>query len=340
MNWILSYLTGRSQFVQINDKHSDSVNIQFGVPQGSILGPVLFNLLVNDLPNNHECSCFQYADDTTLYDHCSPRNLSACSNRMEATMSQLESWASQSNLLMNGDKTKQMLLTTPHMSKVHNLGEFIPSLSVGGQVVEKVKTFKLLGTWINENLKWSDNVKHVLLSCYGVLSTLRKIRNLAPQNVKKQLAECLVLSKLQFNDIVCYPLPMYLQKKIQKVQNCAASFVVNRYATEEDVLKLGWLPTKERTELDLLRATHHAMYNPSWPEYLKVEKREPKRLLRSSKAPLLVVPLTKGTAFQDSISRLFNELPAEIRSCSELPSYIRQVKDILKERAKERIHCS
>jgi hypothetical protein len=66
----------------------------------------------------------------------------------------------------------------------HNLGEFIPSLSVGGQVVEKVKTFKLLGTWINENLKWTDNVKHVLLSCYGVLSTLRKIRNLAPQNVK------------------------------------------------------------------------------------------------------------------------------------------------------------
>ena len=61
---------------------------------------------------------------------------------------------------------------------------------------------------------------------------------MAPQNVKKQLAECLVLSKLQFNDIVCYPLPMYLQKKIQKVQNYAASFVVNRYATEEDVLKV------------------------------------------------------------------------------------------------------
>ena len=58
--------------------------------------------------------------------------------------------------------------------------------------------------------------------------------------------------------------------------------VVNRYATEEDVLKLGWLPTKERTELNLLRASHHAMYNPSWPEYLKVEKREPKRLLKGN----------------------------------------------------------
>ena len=58
------------------------------------------------------------------------------------------------------------------------------------------------------------------------------------------------------------------------------------------------------------------MYNPSWPEYLKVEKREPKRLLRSNKAPLLVVPLIKGT-FQDSISSLFNELPAKTRSCSD-----------------------
>ena len=181
------------------------------------------------------------------------------------------------------------------------------------------------------NLKWSDHVKHVLSLCYGVLSTLPKIRNLAQPHVKKQLAECLVLSKLQFNDIVCFPLPIYLKKKIQRVQNSAASFVVNHYATEEDVLKLGgWLPTKERTELNLLRTTHHAIYNPSWPEYFKVEKRESKRLLRSNKAPLLVVPLIKGT-FEDFISSLFNELPAQTRSCSDLPSYIRQVKDILKQ---------
>ena len=106
----------------------------------------------------------------------------------------------------------------------------------------------------------------MLSSCYGVLSSLRKICNLAQPQVKKQLAECLVLLKLQFNDIACFPLPIYLQKKIRKVQNSAASFVVNRYGTEEDVLKLGWLPTKERTELNLLRATYHAMYNPSWPE--------------------------------------------------------------------------
>ena len=258
---------------------------------------------------------------------------------MEAAMSQLESWASKSYLLINGDKTKQMLLTTSQMSKAHNIGEFAPTLFVGGQAIEKVKTLKLLGTWINENLKLSDHIKHVLSSCYGVSSTLRKIRNLAQPHVKKQLAECLVLSKLQFNDVVCFPLPIYLQKKIQKVQNSAASFVVNRYATEEDVLKLGWLPTKERTELNLLRATHHAMYNPSWPEYLKVEKREPKRLLRSNKAPLLVVPLIKGT-FQDSISSLFNEVPAQTRSCSDLSSYIRQVKNILKERATERTRCS
>ena len=137
---------------------------------------------------------------------------------MEATMSQLESWASESNLLMNGNKTKQMLLTTSQMSKAHNLGEFTPTLVVGGQAVEKVKTFKLLRTWINKNLK------HVLSSCYGVLSTLRKIRNLAQPHVKKQLAECLVLSKFQFNDIVCFPLPIYLQKKDSKSSELCSKF--------------------------------------------------------------------------------------------------------------------
>ena len=99
--------------------------------------------------------------------------------------------------------------------------------------------------------------------------------------VLSKVYERLVLNQLltYINQLNVLNTKIYLQKKIQKVQNSAASFVVNRYATEEDILELGWLPTKGRTELNLLRATDYAMYNPSWPKYLKVEKREPKRLL-------------------------------------------------------------
>ena len=147
-----------------------------------------------------------------------------------------------SNLLLNGEKTKQMLITTPQMSRVHGLGEIVPPIVAKGQNIERVTTFKLLGTCFNEHLKWSDHVKHVV-SCGSVLSTLRRVKNMTPQNIKKQIAESLVLSKLSYNDMVIYPLPVYLQKKIQRVQNATASFVNNHYCTEKDVVKLGWLPT-------------------------------------------------------------------------------------------------
>ena len=109
---------------------------------------------------------------------------------------------------------------------MHGLDAMVPDVTVKGQTLERVKEFKLLGTWISDNLKWTNHVKYLVSSCYSVLSTLRKLKNLAPFHVKKQLAESLILSKLDYNDAVCYLLP-------------AAGFVTNRYSSESDVLNLG-----------------------------------------------------------------------------------------------------
>ena len=100
---------------------------------------------------------------------------------------------------------------------------------------------------------------------------------MTPQERKKSLVQSLVLSKLNFNDTVSYPLPMFLQKKMQRVQNAAAGFVLNRYCSEEDVLKLGWLPTLENTQLNILKLGHRALYNNNWPEYLTLSRHNPSR---------------------------------------------------------------
>ena len=188
LDWVLNYLASRKQFVQVNDKQSELTDVLFGVPQGSILGPFLFNLYVNDLQSDctlsRKCPCFQYADDTTLYKHSTPKELSACEQEMKSAISSLEQWATGSNLLLNGKKTKQMLVTTQQMSRTHGLGEITPPLTVKDKTLERVRTFKLLGTWLNEHLKWSDQVKHLASSCYGVLATLRKIRNFMCGNSK------------------------------------------------------------------------------------------------------------------------------------------------------------
>ena len=199
-----------------------------------------------------------------------------------------------------------MLITMPQMSRVHGLGPIVPPpppIVTKGQNIERVTTFKLFGTWFNEHLKWSDHVKHVVSSCYSVLSTLRGVKNMTPQNIEKQIAESLVLSKLSYNDMVIYPLPVHLRKKIQRVQNATASFVNNHYCTEKDVVKLGWLLTLERTQFNLLRSVHKSIYNPMWPQYLALEMHEPSRCLRSSSAPRFTIPMIKNT-FQDCAAKL------------------------------------
>ena len=142
-------------------------------------------------------------------------------------------------------------------------------------------------------------------------------------NREKSLVQSLVLSKLNFNDTVTYPLPIFLQKRMQRVQNAAAGFVLNRYCSEEDVLNLGWLPTLENTQLNILKLGHRALYNKNWPEYLTLSRNNPIRTLRSSSTPLRQISLPKGT-FQDSVANLYNDLPASITSITDYHHFVKE----------------
>ena len=114
---------------------------------------------------------------------------------------------------------------------------------------------------MTDNLKWDDHVKHLASSCYGVLVALRRIKNFTNYHLRKHLFECLVLSRLDFNDIIFYPITDCLLKRLQRIQFAAASFVFGRYVKNIDsILKLGWLPMKERGEWHVLKATHKAIY--------------------------------------------------------------------------------
>ena len=98
---------------------------------------------------------FQYANATILYQHCVLKDLNSCVQEMNNKIQILETSATESSLILNEKKTKQMLVTTQHILRVHNLGEFTPSLILKDQSLERVGTFKLLGKWLSEALKWS-----------------------------------------------------------------------------------------------------------------------------------------------------------------------------------------
>lgn len=121
LTWMTSYLTGRHQYVMIDDKCSQRLETCFGFPQGSILGPLIFNIYVADLQKKLSCKCFQYADDTTLLHHSKPHEIEACIKDANQTIRGLSSYSQSSNLALNSEKTKWMLLSTRQLARAHTL---------------------------------------------------------------------------------------------------------------------------------------------------------------------------------------------------------------------------
>ena len=132
------------------------------------------------------------------------------------------------------------------------------------------------------------------------------------------------LPKLDYADLVFYPLPQFLLRRLQRVQFAATSFVLDHYVKNfRDVLKIGWLPINERRDLNLLKSCFKALHNTEiWPDYLKIIKQECHKELRSSNSIRLVVP-TENSTFQDNASKLFNNLPESIRSCKDYRTFLR-----------------
>ena len=216
------------------------------------MGPLIFNIYVSDLQASIEQSsdltCHQYADDTTFYVHCKPVNLRDGVSSMNATIDKLDKWSKEANLVLNPSKTKGMMISTQQLATAHSLDKADVDLRVNNNNIDCVDKTKLLGTFIDQHLKWDEHVKHLSASCYATLATLRKLKNILRFNIRKTIVHSLVLSKLFYNDCVLYPISLGLVKRMQKIQKAAASFVYGRYVSMEDVLKLNWLPVKQKLE--------------------------------------------------------------------------------------------
>ena len=185
------------------------ISITHGVPQGSILGPVLFNLYVNDLSSAlpSEVVCHQYADDTTIYTDFRLSDLEVGQSGIQDALNKLSDWSLECNLALNSKKTMVMMLSSAHMSRAYGLETSSLDLMVDGKRLERVSNFRLLGTQVNQHLNWKEEINLKISSCYATLALIRKLKHLTHVHVPKQLAECLILSKIDYNDIVSHPIP-------------------------------------------------------------------------------------------------------------------------------------
>ena len=137
--------------------------------------------------------------------------------------------------------------------------------------------------------------------------------------------ELLILSKLDYNNIVRYPTHDYLIKRLQRVQLTTAGFVCKKFADLHDILKLKWLPIAERQEYHLAKSAYQAVNSEQWPEHLRLEQYVPSRTLRSCSEFKLTLSSVPGT-YNYNASRVFNTLPTTVRSCRDRNQFNRSCK--------------
>ncbi len=242
-----SYLSERKQRVVLEGASSDWLPVTSGVPQGSILGPLLFLVYVNDVPsciiNNSNIALF--ADDSKLY-RAMGKNYDH--NLLQADLDCLHTWSLSSGLDFNSRKCKVL-----HISKKKSTRETNRNYSLGDQPIERVSSFVDLGITISHNLSWADHIEKIVVKANRTLGLMKRIfRDLQDIQTRKIIYCALVRPKLEYGSSLWSPYTKKYVKLIENVQRRATKFILN-YPEDmkyiDRLIKLNLLPLEYRRQI-------------------------------------------------------------------------------------------
>jgi len=329
LQWFASYLSNRTQCISINSEKSDSKELPYGVPQGSVLGPLLFSAYLSELGQivrGFNMNFHSYADDTQIYIAFRPDEKDNTIDHLELCISKIRTWMIENKLKLNDDKTEFMLITSPHnKNKFKSL-----SIRIGNENVDVTNRARNLGVVMDNLLNMENHVTSVCKSCYYHLRNIGMIRRYLDQDTAAQITHAFITSRLDYCNALFTGLPEYLILRLKKIQNTAVRIImlcdIKDHVTPY-LKTLHWLPVHLRIEFKLLLLTYKIL-NGLAPAYLCdliVRKKLP-RELRSSSICDLKVPRSRTTSYGDrafsvAAPKLWNALPPEIRDAPTLTMF-------------------
>ena len=337
LKWFRSYLYGRSQSVVIGDKISSPRDLKFGVPQGSILGPLLFIMYLaplQDIILSHKLNCMFYADDTQIYITLDPNSPTCSTDIFRSCIEDVISWNTKNMLKCNQGKTEVVLFSS-RFSKNY---ELLPTFSFGNNTIPVTKEARNLGVMLDENLTSMSQINLICKKAMLAIRSIGRIKKYLSKDHQACVVNAFVIPHLDYCNSVLYGLPKSQLDKLQRIQNVAARLVkgVRKQDHITPTLKaLHWLPVEKRIIFKILLMTYKTL-NGLAPSYLTtiITPYHPTRKLRSSSRSTLQVPRVKTStygdrAFSSAAPKLWNLLPDHIKSKHTLTSFKSSLKTFL-----------
>ena len=257
--WVVSYLTDRSQKVKTDKSESRWITLINGVPQGSVLGPLFFTVLISDISKVIKNGKYHlYADDTQLYYHCKVDNIINMVEKINVDLAGVEKFSSNNCLKLNAAKSNFIVIGSPaNLAKLKKI--IFPPLLINKKEIERKTHVKNLGMTFDEVLSWTKHVNHLVGLAYYKLKQGYRAKNFLSFEAKVKLCESYILSHFNYCDVVYQNISEFLKRKIQKVQNSCLRFIygLKKYDhISKCLISLNTLNMNERRSLHGLTLIH------------------------------------------------------------------------------------
>ena len=326
LSWFRSYLSNRKQFCRVNGVCSGLDDIEVGVPQGSCLGPLLFLIYINDLPQAVKGSTVSmYADDTSLCHQAS--SMTQLNGAINNDLAKLDTWLQGNKLSLNVAKTHSMLVTTKQKQNVLKRADQNFELNIRGNDLDVVLQTKYLGIEIDSSLDWKEQIKAISTKASRAIAFLKHAKKYLPMETLKTLYTSIVEPHFRYCCSVWGCCGVTGINQLQKLQNRAARILTNSSFDAPGgplIEKLGWKTISQLINIESKTMVFKSL-NELAPQYLgslfNRNSQCSSRCLRNTETDLRLPKKTSANGqkcFSFRGATLWNSLSAESKKASSL----------------------